>query len=244
MEEKAILQQASIIVQDYHSPIAVVVAALNEESGIGPTIAEIQNVLLNPYLIVVDGNSRDKTVEIAKKFGADVCLQNGIGKGDAMVQGVSKLQNNHRFVVFTDADFTYPAGSIPKMVKVLEESPQIGMVIGDRFHGQSNHDKSSKNVFYIGNRLIAVAQHILNGVKLSDPLSGLRVIRSELLRDWRPKSKGFDVEVELNAMVGREGYKIAELPIDYRLRLGEKKLKPRDGLEIFKRVVSLSLDYL
>jgi dolichol-phosphate mannosyltransferase len=241
MEEMAILQQASIIVQNFHSPIAIVVAALNEESGIGPTIAEIQNVLLNPYLIVVDGNSRDKTVEIAKNLGADVCLQHGIGKGDAMVQGISRLRDHHQFVVFTDADYTYPAEAIPKMVKVLEESPQIGMVIGDRFHGNSNHDKASKNIFYIGNRLIAVAQHILNGVKLSDPLSGLRVVRSELLRGWKPDSKGFDVEVEINAMVGRQGYKIAELPIDYRLRLGEKKLKPRDGLEIFKRVVSISL---
>ncbi len=158
-----------------------------------------------------------------------------------MLQGISKLQYDNRYVVFTDADFTYPAEFIPKMVKVLEHSPKIGMVIGDRFNGQSNHDKASKNVFYIGNRLIALAQYLLNGVKLSDPLSGLRVIRSELLRNWELKSKGFDVEVEINALVKRQGYKIAEVPIDYRLRLGEKKLRPRDGIEIIKRIVSLSL---
>jgi len=86
MEELTVLQQTGIIVQNIQSSIAVVVAALNEESGIGPTISEIQNVLSNPYLIVVDGNSSDKTAEIAKRFGAEVFLQNGIGKGAAMVE--------------------------------------------------------------------------------------------------------------------------------------------------------------
>ena len=146
-----------------------------------------------------------------------------------------------RYVVFTDADYTYPAESIPKMVEILENSPNVGMVIGDRFHGSKNPDKSSKNVFYFGNKLIVMAQYILNGIRLNDPLSGLRVVRTELLRNWKPQSKGFDVEVEINALVEREGYEIAEVPIDYRLRLGEKKLRPIHGIEIFKRIVSLSL---
>ena len=72
--------------------VAVIVAALNEERGIGPTIEEIQGVLPNPHLIVVDGNSDDRTVEIAKNMGADVILQNGIGKGDAILHGIRKLQ--------------------------------------------------------------------------------------------------------------------------------------------------------
>ena len=39
------------------------------------------------------------------------------------------------------------------------------------------------------------------------------------------KSKGFDIEVELNHRVEREGFGIVEVPIQYRVRLGEKKLK-------------------
>ena len=56
-------------------------------------------------------------------------------------------------------------------------------------------------------------------------MSGLRVVRSDVLEGWRPKSKGFDVEAEMNALVERRGYQIIEVPIDYRDRLGEKKLK-------------------
>jgi dolichol-phosphate mannosyltransferase len=226
--------------QGQRSSVSVVVAALNEEKGIGPTLEELKAVLADSHLVVVDGNSVDRTLEIAKEMGVDVSLQEGTGKGDAMYQGIKRLHSSVRYVVFTDADFTYPAEFIPKMVEVLEHYPEVGMVIGDRFHGEQNFDKSSTNIFYIGNRLIAATQYLMNGVRLSDPLSGLRVVRAELLKNWTPKSKGFDVEAEINAFVGREGYGIVEIPIDYRRRLGKKKLGLRHGISIFKRIVAES----
>jgi dolichol-phosphate mannosyltransferase len=227
--------------ENTYSTVSVVIAALNEEEGIGPTLEELQKVLNNPYLIVVDGKSVDRTVEISKNMGADVLLQEGKGKGDAMFQGFRRLNSGVRYVVFTDADFTYPAEYVPKMIEVLEHNPEVGMVIGNRFNGEHNFDKSATNPFYIGNKLLAFAQYVVNGVKLGDPLSGLRVVRSEILEGWKPKSKGFDVEAELNALIGREGYKIVEISINYRRRLGEKKLKLRHGLGIMKRILAESL---
>jgi glycosyltransferase involved in cell wall biosynthesis len=224
-----------------YSPISVVVAALNEEEGIGPTLEELQNVLGNSRLLVVDGNSVDRTVEIAKKMGADVLLQEGKGKGDALSQGIRQLNPNVRHVVFTDADYTYPAEYIPKMVEILEQNPNVGMVIGNRFNGEHNFDKSFTNLFYVGNRLLAFAQNALNGVDLKDPLSGLRVVKADILKNWKPKSKGFDVEAEMNYRIEREGYQIVEIPISYRLRLGEKKLKLRHGFGIMKRIIAESL---
>jgi glycosyltransferase involved in cell wall biosynthesis len=222
------------------SRVSVVVAALNEEKGIGPTLEELQSVLTDSHMVVVDGNSVDRTVEIAKNMGAHVVLQEGNGKGHALSQGLRQMDSDVRYVVFTDADFTYPAKYVPKMLEVLDKEPDIGMVIGDRFNGEINLEKSLINPFYFGNRMIALAQHALNGIKLNDPLSGLRVVRAEALRNWKPKSKGFDIEAEVNFFVEREGYRIVEIPIDYRSRLGEKKLKLRDGLWILKRIVSES----
>ena len=227
--------------QGRDSRVAVVVAALNEESGIGPTIQELQNVLTDSHLVVVDGNSVDRTVEIAKNMGVDVSLQEGIGKGDAMFQGVRHLHSSARYVVFTDADYTYPAEFIPKMVEVLDHFPEVGMVIGDRFSGSQNFDKSSANVFYIWNRFISAMQYLINGIRLNDPLSGLRVVRAELLKGWKPKSKGFDVEAEINSVVGRGGHRIVEIPIDYRRRLGQKKLGLRHGLGILLRIFTESM---
>ena len=223
------------------SSISVVIATLNEEEGIGPTIGEMQTVLKSPYLVIVDGNSVDRTIEIAKNMGANVLLQEGKGKGDAMFQGFKQIGSKVPYVVFTDADYTYPAEYIPGMIEVLEQNPKVGMVIGNRFKGERNHSKSVTNPFYLGNKLFAFAQLIMNGINLSDPLSGLRVVRSDILEGWKPKSKGFDVEAEMNALVDRKGYKIVEVPIDYRDRMGEKKLKLRHGLGIMKRIFFESL---
>jgi glycosyltransferase involved in cell wall biosynthesis len=222
------------------SLVSVIIATLNEEEGIGPTLGELQKVLHDSRLVVVDGNSVDKTIEIAKNMGADVLLQEGKGKGDAMFQGFRLLGSKSAFVVFTDADYTYPAEYVPKMLEILEQNPRVGMVIGNRFKGEFI-DKSFTNPFYVGNKLLAFAQHVMNGVKLCDPLSGLRAVRSEALEGWKPKSKGFDVEAELNWIIERRGYKIVEVPIEYRIRLGEKKLRMRDGWGIMKRIVAESL---
>ena len=221
--------------------ISVVIATLNEEEGVGPTLEELQKVLEKPHLIVVDGKSVDRTVEVAKNLGADVSLQKGTGKGDALFHGLKQLSPNVQFVVFTDADYTYPAEYIPRMVEILEQNPTVGMVIGNRFNGEHNFDKSVPHPFYIGNRLLAFAQHIMNGVKLEDPLSGLRVVRASILKNWKPKSKGFDVEAEMNFLVEREGHQIVEIPIKYRRRLGAKKLKLRHGFGIMKRIIAESL---
>lgn len=221
--------------------ISVIIATLNEEEGVGPTIQELQRVLNNPHVIVVDGRSFDRTVEVAKNVGADVLLQDKRGKGDALSKGVKGLRSDARYVVFTDADFTYPADYIPKMVEILDHNSTVGMVIGNRFDGEHNFDKSVSDPFYVGNRILAFAQHVLNGIKLSDPLSGLRVVRSEILKNWKLKSKGFDVEAEMNFHVERSGYLIAEIPIEYRPRLGKKKLKLRHGFAILRRIMAESL---
>ncbi len=225
------------------SNVSVIIATLNEEEGIGPTIDELRKILHNPYLVIVDGKSVDRTIEIAKNMGADVLLQDGKGKGDAMFQGFQNLSSKVPYVVFTDADYTYPAEYVPRMVEVLEQNPDVGMVIGNRFKGEHNNSKSVMNPFYLGNKMLAFAQLLLNGVKLNDPLSGLRIVRSELLDGWKPKSKGFDVEAEMNAVVRRSGYRIVEIPIAYRLRLGEKKLKLRHGLWIMRRILFESLKF-
>jgi dolichol-phosphate mannosyltransferase len=214
----------------------VIIAALNEEEGIGPTIIELKANLASPRVLVVDGRSTDRTVEIAKSMGADVVLQDGLGKGDAIAKAIKHSDLTVDYVVITDADYTYPAEHVPEMIRILEKNPEVGMVCGNRFSGYSDL-KGLNGFFYLGNRLIGFTQNFLNGVWLADPLTGLRVVRAEILRTWKVKSKGFDVEVELNHHVKLEGFCIAEIPIQYRERLGEKKLSVRHGVEIFKRIM-------
>ncbi len=218
------------------SPVQLVIAALNEEEGIGPTITEMKRTLSDISVLVVDGKSTDKTVELAKNLGAQVICQDGKGKGDALAKAIQNLDANTDYVILTDADYTYPAEYVPEMIKILNENPQVGMVCGNRFNGNVNK-KALYRIFHTGNKMLAFSHQILNGVGLKDPLTGLRVIRAEVLRGWKVQSKGFDVEVELNNHVLKRGYFIQETLIDYRVRLGEKKLKARDGFSILRRIV-------
>jgi dolichol-phosphate mannosyltransferase len=214
----------------------VIIAALNEEEGIGLTIAELMDTLGCPRVLVVDGRSTDRTAEIAKNMGAEVFLQDGKGKGDALAKAVAKMDSSVDYVVLTDADYTYPAEHILEMIRILEENPAVGMVCGNRFISDLDLGEMH-NLLYFGNRLIAFTHNLLNGVQLTDPLTGLRVVRAGILRSWKVKSKGFDVEVELNHQVEREGFGILEVPIKYRERLGQKKLGVRHGAEILRRIM-------
>ena len=217
-----------------------VVAALNEEEGIGLTIAELRQHLEKPWVLIVDGNSFDRTVEVAKGMYADVVFQKDQGKGNAIAEALGNVNSDVDYVVFTDADYTYPAEFLPKMIRILDENPRVGMVCGNRFNSHF-HLSAMRDMLYFGNRVLAFVHNLLNGVNLRDPLTGLRVVRWEIVKDWRPKSKGFDVEVELNHLVERKGFGIVEIPIYYRPRLGEKKLKPKHGFSILKRIILESI---
>jgi glycosyltransferase involved in cell wall biosynthesis len=216
--------------------VQLVVAALNEEDGIGLTLTDFLDNYNFHKILVVDGHSHDKTVEIAKNLGADIAFQEGLGKGNAIAKALEHIDLTTKYVVITDADYTYPAEYVPEMIEILERNPQVGMVCGNRFSGDVE-PKAVRSSFYFGNKLLAFAHSLFNGVSLHDPLTGLRVIRTEILDAWAVKSEGFDIEVELNRYVERKGYKIVELPIKYRKRIGEKKLKVRHGAVILKRIL-------
>lgn len=222
--------------------VLVIIAALNEEKGIGPSLAELRLVLDDPRYLVVDGNSVDGTVKVAKDMGAEVLFQDGMGKGQAIAQAIKHVNSDGiKYVVFTDADYTYPVKCVPEMIRILEENPEVGMVCGNRFT-HSLTLSAMKSFFFIGNRFLAWTQRLLNGVDLIDPLTGLRVIRWRILKNWEPKSKGFDIEAEINYRVENKGYRIVEIPIQYRSRVGIKKLKLRHGFTILKRILVESVN--
>jgi len=212
------------------------IAALNEEEGVGATISELTESINLQRILVIDGHSVDRTVEVAKDHGAEIIFQDGKGKGDALAKAIESMDENVKYVVITDADFTYPATNVPEMINILEDMPDVGMVCGNRFSKKAE-GKAFQSRFSFGNKALAFAHSALNGVDLQDPLTGLRVIRADILRRWVVKSKGFDVEVELNHQVAKQGFKTVEVPIEYRERLGEKKLKMKHGVTILKRIM-------
>ncbi len=221
---------------DPPQPTEILIPAYNEEEGIGATITEVLENLCPQRILVIDGHSHDRTVEVAKDLGAHIVFQDGKGKGDAIAKAIGCISSNTKYVALMDADYTYPAEYLPLMIQILEVFPWIGMVCGNRYYKKPK-GAAFKRRFYYGNKLLAFAHSFLNGVELEDPLTGLRVIRAEILKDCHIISKGFDLEVELNSFVNKQGFEALEIPIEYRERLGEKKLKMKDGATILGRII-------
>ena len=137
-------------------PINIFIAALNEEEGIGATISELSEKINAKRILVIDGHSHDRTVEVAKEHGAEILFQDGKGKGDALAKAVQRMHADVEYVVITDADFTYPAEHVPEMIEILENNPHVGMVCGNRFSRQTDGN-AFKGRFTFGNKLLAFA---------------------------------------------------------------------------------------
>jgi|HubBroStandDraft_1064217.scaffolds.fasta_scaffold06348_4 glycosyltransferase involved in cell wall biosynthesis len=220
----------------------IVVPAYKEAGGIAAVIDEIR-AAINPIVLVINRPSNDGTDVRAREHGAIVVDQSGRGKGNAMRQAIEYVRTNlpnARYIGFVDADCTYPASPMGSMRQLLDSQPQLGMVIAARENLKNNGAKSE--AFAIGNRLLGGVHHALNHVPLQDPLSGLRMVKTEAIGDWRPRAQGFDIECELNYFVRNvKDLEITEVDVPYRARVGEKKLRLRDGLVILRRMILIAL---
>src|SRR5215468_7485838 len=102
--------------------ITVVIAALNEERGIGLVLNEIPvNTLIDmgyeTEVIVIDNGSKDKTCYIAKQHGATVIIQPVRGYGNAYKAGFANASGD--IIATGDADLTYPFEDLPEIIKKL-----------------------------------------------------------------------------------------------------------------------------
>ena len=149
------MNELTILIQEPETRYSaeLIIAALNEAPGIGLTIAGMKDTLGEISVLVVDGRSSDRTVEIAKNLGAKVFRQDGVGKGDALVKALGHVDLNVNYIILTDADYTYPAEYVPAMIKMIEKNPLIGMVCGNRLNG--NVEKEAlRGIFHVGNRTV------------------------------------------------------------------------------------------
>ena len=219
--------------------ITIIIPTLNEAPGIEPTIKEYQKVFPNAHILVVDGGSTDGTQEIARSLGAEVIQQKSKGKGNAIktaIQHLKQKTKQPKYIIITDGDHTYPAKTAAKMIQILEKNPDVAMVTGERFHTHTLKTYLT-NIYALGNLILKTLHHHLNKVKMKDPLTGLRAIKWQTIKNWKPTAKHFEIEVEINNHIKNLKQKIIEIPIKYRKRLGTKKLKIKHGITILKQII-------
>jgi dolichol-phosphate mannosyltransferase len=219
----------------YHKDdVTVLIPTLNEEEAIEKVIREVRECGFK-NILVVDGYSEDRTVEIAKNMGVRVVYQEGHGKSMAIKTGIETAQTP--YILIMDGDGTYDPRDIELMLEKAVEK-NYDEVVGYRV----NRENVSL-LHRLGNRVLSTMISLLMGQRVKDPCSGMYLLRTDFAKRLEITATGFDVEAEIVCQSITSG-RVAEVPVRYRKRIGKPKLNTwSDGLRIVLTTLKISWLY-
>jgi glycosyltransferase involved in cell wall biosynthesis len=204
-------------------PVAIVIAAYNEEGAIGPVIKALPDKIcgLATAAIVVADGCADGTVAEATEAGAMVCdVAVNRGQGAALRLGYRLAREGRAdYIITTDADGQYNPAEMERVLAPVVAG-QADFVTGSRRLGsQETHDMIRRT----GVRFFASTISLLTGQRISDTTFGLRAMRAEVTDTVQLEQPQYQAS-ELLIGVITHGYKVTEVPATiHRRRVGESK---------------------
>lgn len=222
--------------------IEIIIPTLNEEKTIEELINNIRSCLLPIELsiLVIDGGSTDRTVDICKSRNVRFLVQKGKGKGNAMREAVDHSEAD--IVVFIDGDGTYSPSDLGLLLEPLLNG-KSDMVVGSRLLGK--RQRGAISIFHtLGNKLFNRAINFAMKSSITDSLSGYRALYKKTFSDLILFSDSFEIEVEMTVEALAKGYKVLEVPINYSIRKGsDTKLDPfGDGIKISRTLLFILMN--
>lgn len=205
--------------------VSVLLPTLNEEANIGRTISEVRAAVPDAEIVVIDGLSTDRTVEIAESLGARVLLEKRKGKAFAIKTAFREIESD--YAVMLDADLTYPVRDIPRFLSLLGD---YDVVIGSRFRGKLE-EGSMPLINGLGNQVICLVASVLYLKPVSDVCTGMWAFRKKAYKAIEVTAHTFELECNLFAQSVKKGFRILEVPIDYARRGGVSKVQLMDGVK-------------
>jgi glycosyltransferase involved in cell wall biosynthesis len=209
-------------------PVAIVIAAFNEEGSIGPVVEALPAALggLEAAAIVVSDGAVDATAKEARAAGALVCeVPVNRGQGAALRLGYRLArEGGARYIVTTDADGQYnPAEMESLLAPIL--AGRADFVTGSRTLGS---EETRDPVRRLGVRVFALTISVLTGQRISDTTFGLRAMRSEVTGAVRLAQPQYQA-AELLIGVITHGFRVAERPATIHRRTVGKSKKGNDA---------------
>ena len=223
--------------RDRRTRVSVVVPAKNEAENIAAVLEQLPQDLHE--VILVDGHSKDGTVEVARAARPDirVLTQAGRGKGDALRVGFAAVTGN--LIVTLDADGSADPAEIPRFVEALVDGADFAK--GSRFlEGAGSADITRTR--HVGNRVLSASANLLHGTRFTDLCYGYNAFWTRCLPFISLDAPGFEVETVINLRIAGAGMRICEVPSYEAARVhGESNLYTfRDGWRVFRTIVSES----
>ena len=222
--------------------VCVIIPTFNEEQVIKEVLTSYSNQQNIEKIIVIDNNSTDKTVEIAKSFGVNIIEKTkNKGLADSVIQGLIQfLETSSNIVVITECDGTFSAEDLSKMIPYLDN---CDMVVGTRQIQVLTEKGNQNSMFYVwGNYLLAKLIQIkyfsltnMGIVELTDVGCLYRCIRRDALEKIKKELSGLDAErimrnpnsgliANFLTMISIENnLRIVEVPITFKNRIGTSK---------------------
>lgn len=202
--------------------VSVIIPTRNEEASIGAVLDQVRAALGGRLLeiVIVDTDSQDRTREIATAKGARIVSEARRGYGRAYKTGFAAAQGT--YIATLDGDLTYPAERVPDFVEALE-SGRADFVSGNRI--SHLRGDAMTGMHRIGNQLLNAVFRILFRSDVHDSQSGMWAFRRAILPHLRLVHDGMAFSEEIKIEAIRRGFRFLEIPIDYRVRVGDRKIR-------------------
>jgi glycosyltransferase involved in cell wall biosynthesis len=231
--------------------VSVVVPTRNEAKNLEvmlPAIAAVRPAVHE--IIVVDGNSTDGTLDVARRVLPSVrtITQTRTGKGNAMACGFAAVTGD--VVVMFDADGSADPAEIPRFVEALVAGADFAK--GSRFARGGGSDDITL-LRKTGNHGLNGVANALFGTSYTDLCYGYNAFWADVLpllelppvdapapADGMLWGDGFEIETVLNCRIAAARLKITEVPSMERQRMfGETNLRTFvDGTRVLRTLLA------
>lgn len=195
--------------------ITAVIPVLDEEAAIAAVVVNVRAHV--SQVVVVDGNSKDRTAEFARAAGALVVVEAERGYGRAMRAGIAAIDPAAEFVLFIDGDGSDRTEMIPAVLAPLAAGT-ADFVHGTRLKGERERGSLSLPQ-HVAGLLAGLLIRILYGVRYSD-MSPFRAIRRDALDRLGMRDETFGWNLEMQMRAAALGLRIVEIPVGQRCRQG------------------------
>ncbi len=201
--------------------LSIVIPAFNESNTIATVLEKVSAVFvdrdISKEIVIVDDGSTDGTREFLNGLTEPeisiILHPENRGKGAAVRTAIDHAKGE--YLLIQDADLEYDPKDYPVLLDTIQRDRSIQVVFGSRFLGNIEGMRLGN---YLANRFLSWATNVLYRSDITDLCTGFKLYKTELIRDIPLVRDGFDLEHELTAKLLKKGFRIIEVPIDYKGR--------------------------